>query len=321
MRLKIRAIDKPVKDYAKEEREREELLAKLPIELQEKFRKDEAEANAKWEAERLEKIAAYEVRWQAWLKARGFEGIEEQAEASDDFNDPVHGKLMELNAEFHTVESVENVRDMGIIASALKPVWIDVFEYWLIDGNYTAEAGPFKKMEKAGRIRVPLAVGDGSITLAIESEKIRFSGAEKVSTFLLDRRSFSGTIEGAYVTGALVKDHDCEAISHWIELEEGSQAIADKLARYFDKVFAEMTLPADLSVILAPSDSCFVCGRALDDPISKALWIGPTCAKKLGAPHNSDAARLITEKRRKFSCEAAQDDDALYAELLAFPLG
>lgn len=294
MRLKIQPINKPVKDYDKEKREYEALLAKLPPELLAQHREREAEERAEYEAKHEREIAERDLRFGAWLEARG---LDEPAE--DDLETP---------ARFCTDEDVDAARRRGLVAAAVEPVSINAFELWLIWGPNYQDSGPFAKCEKAARLRLPLAIGEGSITLVIESEKVRSSGYEGVFTHLVSRMPFEGTIDGEYVTGALVQViSDMELFR--IELSQGSQEIADKLARYFDRLFAEINLPEDLSAILAPSKRCFACGRPLDDPISKALWIGPTCAKNLGVPHNSEAVRIIAEKRRTFICDAGRSPD------------
>lgn len=315
MRLKITEISKPIEpDYKEQQAKYEKWVASLPPAEQDRIRRRDAEAVAKEEAERKAKIADKEPRWQAWLKQHGQEGIEDRA-ADADTSDEIHGVLFELSARFYTQETVNELRAEGKTVAAVTPCWSQPFTRWLIDGNAYPYQGPFTKRKSAARIRLPLAIGDDSITLTLESQKCKWDFAgESIYTRLEDVSPFSGKVDGVFIKGRLVEDHACEMTGYRVEIDAPEQAIADKLAAYFDKLFADINLPDDLSVILAPSDRCFNCGRPLDDPISKALWIGPTCAKTLGAPHNAEAARIVTEKRRQFSCSAV--DDAL-AEMLS----
>ena len=44
---------------------------------------------------------------------------------------------------------------------------------------------------------------------------------------------------------------------------------------------------------------CSICSRPLRDQVSRVLMIGPTCAERMGAPHNEAVARRVLDLREK----------------------
>lgn len=59
--------------------------------------------------------------------------------------------------------------------------------------------------------------------------------------------------------------------------------------------------PVPLYARLKPLNKCQACNRRLDDPVSRVLQIGPTCAKRLGLPHNQALADAVNRARESLS--------------------
>jgi hypothetical protein len=64
--------------------------------------------------------------------------------------------------------------------------------------------------------------------------------------------------------------------------------------------------PDDIFALLDGTHGCAICGRTLRDEVSKLLYIGPECARKLGRPHNLLAASAIVARRQVLLQRAAQ---------------
>jgi len=284
--LRVRPISKPMEDDPDARQQRlAEVIAKLPSDLKQDYetrlmlqRKEETDAHQK-------AFHAYTARMHLWLAT----------------NAGLYECEMERDAAFGAYEAVMSARQKGFVAAPMKPFWVGGFEFWLLYSDYA----PFKAIKAAGRINVPLHIEGGSITVTFESTKIRRSDGD-VDTWIEDRSPIAGVIDGEYVRGAMVRGC-AEKPFATIQMARGvRQKHADRIAELMDYINANINLPQDLSVILAGSDKCFECGRKLDDAISKTLLVGPSCAKKIGVPHNAEMAQRISEARRdyqqRFAC-------------------
>ena len=284
--LRVTPISKPMEDDWDVRQQRlAEMVAKLPSDLKQDYetrlmlqRKEEADAHQK-------AFDAYTARKHPWLET----------------NADLYECEMERDVAFGAYDAVISARQKGFVAAPMKPFWVGGFEFWLLYSDYA----PFKAIKAAGRINVPLHIEGGSITVTFESTKIRRSDGD-VDTWIEDRSPIAGVIDGEYVRGAMVRDC-AEKSFATIQMARGvRQKHADRIAELMDYINANINLPQDLSVILAGSDKCFECGRKLDDAISKTLLVGPSCAKKIGVPHNAEMAQRISEARRdyqqRFAC-------------------
>jgi hypothetical protein len=74
------------------------------------------------------------------------------------------------------------------------------------------------------------------------------------------------------------------------------QAIADRVANTLRLIDCN---PENFFALLDSASGCAFCGRPLRDPISKAIGVGPDCAKWQRIPHNLTAANKRIELRRK----------------------
>ena len=284
--LRVTPISKPMEDDWDVRQQRlAEMVAKLPSDLKQDYetrlmlqRKEESDAHQKARN-------AYTARMHLWL-----------ATSAD-----LYECEWERDAAFGAYDAVMSARQKGFVAAPMKPFWVGGFEFWLLYSDYA----PFKAIKAAGRINVPLHIEGGSITVTFESTKIRRSDGD-VDTWIEDRSPIAGVIDGEYVRGAMVRGC-AEKPFATIQMARGvRQKHADRIAELMDYINANINLPQDLSVILAGSDKCFECGRKLDDAISKTLLVGPSCAKKIGVPHNAEMAQKISEARRdyqqRFAC-------------------
>lgn len=92
---------------------------------------------------------------------------------------------------------------------------------------------------------------------------------------------------GFEMTGGIVR------LRHCID-----QAIADRvLAQLLNIDHAADDWPLPLYARLKPLNRCQACNRKLDDPVSRVLQLGPTCAKRLGLPHNQAIADAVNRAR------------------------
>lgn len=62
--------------------------------------------------------------------------------------------------------------------------------------------------------------------------------------------------------------------------------------------------PAPLYAALKPLNKCQACGRKLDDPVSRVLQLGPTCASHIGLPHNQAVVEAVMRYRKAQSPNA-----------------
>ena len=102
----------------------------------------------------------------------------------------------------------------------------------------------------------------------------------------------------------------CEVLRSYLEMEQcwlavsGAddvpQDVLDRAARAMD-VEVDQTWPLPLYAALHPGDRCQQCARPLSDPISQILQLGPTCASKMGLPHNQQIADAIYKLRQEQS--------------------
>jgi len=282
-KLSVKAISKPVEDWSSTFETIEERVAKLPLEVRDIVRADFETKKAKDEVARQKSIIDHAARFEAWLKD----------------NSGKYDPEFEERAQFTLFEITNAARQKGFTVAGIKPFWIMSFEHWLMYSGADAR-GIFEAMPTAGRITVPLSINGGSISITIESKKAKQKNGN-IETYLERPFPISGFIDGNYITGAIVENNNDEMHSAIVQLKAGTpQIYADRIASLFEYMNENVTLPDELPAILASSDKCFECGKALDDQISKALLIGPTCARKLGVFHNAEAAQKILEKRREY---------------------
>jgi hypothetical protein len=74
------------------------------------------------------------------------------------------------------------------------------------------------------------------------------------------------------------------------------QAIADRVAATLRLIDSNID---NLWALIDSTEGCGICGRALRDPISKLLGIGPNCARQHRLEHSRAAAERRLAKRRE----------------------
>ena len=82
------------------------------------------------------------------------------------------------NEEMENIESaaftVWEERRKGRTAAASTPVWMDAFEYWLIDGPDIEDTGLLAKQPTAVSLTLPIVLkGGGDMQVTFETKKVR----------------------------------------------------------------------------------------------------------------------------------------------------
>lgn len=259
----------------------------------------EIEAVEKQDKEnRDQEHSAYESWKNDWMAKTGDGPSEEQIKKYD-YDD---GFECRASAAWEAEQALRS-RNVTAAAACHEGYRLLMCEFWLLGTN---DDGPMSKPDSAVRMRLPIAMPNGSITLVFESKKsqIFWGGSQSIKTFLENKIPVSGTISDEWVSGFIetIYSFSDEPVVI-VKLHKGSQKSADLIARAYNDL-NDLRLPDELPVALAAADACFNCGRALNDQISKVLRIGPICAKNLGIPHNVATAELVAKKRSEWMCEA-----------------
>ena len=104
--------------------------------------------------------------------------------------------------------------------------------------------------------------------------------------------------DGCYFLGKF-ENACCEMNGGIVSLRKcPDQEIADRvLAQLLSIDYSAADWPLPLYARLKPLNKCQACNRKLDDPVSRVLQLGPTCAKGLGLPHNQAIADAVNRLR------------------------
>jgi Family of unknown function (DUF6011) len=81
-----------------------------------------------------------------------------------------------------------------------------------------------------------------------------------------------------------------------VVLAKGREAIAERTAATFRLID---NTPENFFALMDGSTDCAICGRALQDEISKLIGVGPDCARQYWIPHNKEAAERRLALRRQ----------------------
>jgi Family of unknown function (DUF6011) len=199
-------------------------------------------------------------------------------------------------------------RRKGRTAAASTPVWMDAFEYWLIDGSGGMEDnGLLAAQPTAASLTLPIVLkGGGDMQLTFETRKYVDTNfhpeprTQMESKLRLIVRTEHGVFKGHL-------ERECgERNWHVVSLPpHAPQAVADRIAKTLDAI-NELNLADDYLAIMPVSDRCSICARPLSDIVSKTLGLGPDCADRLKIPHSASVADAIIVKRRAFLVEAVE---------------
>ena len=188
--------------------------------------------------------------------------------------------------EMENIESaaftVWEERRKGRIAAASTPVWVDAFEYWLVDGPGFESNGMLAKQPTAVSLTLPIVLkGGGDMQVTFETKKVRRYEIRSGATHL-DRAASTGSSSGpstASSSGHL--ESECgERNWYVISLPPNApQAVADRIANTLDAI-NELNLADDYLTVMPVSDRCSICTRPLTDIVWKTLGIGPDCSRE-----------------------------------------
>lgn len=116
---------------------------------------------------------------------------------------------------------------------------------------------------------------------------------------VLPEVSLTAHWEGESYHGGFRPGEDClniadDAQPEFVSFQHGPREMVQRAAAVLDASLAE------ISSRLLPSSHCQACNRPLTDPVSRELLLGPTCAERLGLPHNSTRAAKVAKQRHEF---------------------
>lgn len=112
--------------------------------------------------------------------------------------------------------------------------------------------------------------------------------ADPIVTVATETGTFRGTVPTCWPGGIV----SCPAVI----MKPGTpREVADAVLKVFMRVGEDF--PTSFYANLADTGRCGYCGRKLEDPISRALRIGPNCAKHFHIEH-SERMRVAVEKAR-----------------------
>jgi Family of unknown function (DUF6011) len=275
--LRITPLNRPVERF---DLRRAEIMSRTP---------EEKAEEAAWRQQREALHAEFE---REWVRPEGYSREREYE-------------------EFENLESAAfdawKERRAGRTTAATTPVWMDAFEYWLIDGvrpRPDSDAnGMLAQQPTAASLVLPIVLkGGGEMRVTFETRKSITSTGEAPSTYFERKLGLTVRTEHGVFKGSL--NGDCSERSWYVVSlpPNAPQAVADRIATTLDAI-QKLDLKDDYLAIMPVSDRCGVCSRALDDIVSKTLGIGRTCAARLGIRHSAAVADEIIVRRRAFLAE------------------
>ena len=196
------------------------------------------------------------------------------------------------------LEEMENVksaaftvweeRRKGRVVAASTPVWMDAFEFWLVDGANLDDFGILAKQPTAVSLTLPFVLkGGGGMQVTFETKKVlnTKSYGPEPRTWMASKLRLRVKTEHGVFTGRIER-HCGERGWYVVSLPQRRRKKSPTGSRRPSTPSTSSTLADDYLTVMPVSDRCSICSRPLTDIISKTLGIGPDCAHRLKIPHS-----------------------------------
>ena len=207
-------------------------------------------------------------------------------------------------------EQADTLRARGYTVTNGPVEWVSPIEDWVsraLGWEMPGFSDDAREPMDARKVVLPLNLPGGSpkdaVKVSIETRIINTLDRDGRTTWreVLDEMTLTVYADGHFYPG-LVEYTGCTEMGYTlIALQrDPPPEIGERVLRVLlDIDGAAPDWPAPLYAALKPLNKCQVCGRKLDDPVSRVLQLGPTCASHLGLEHSQRMVESVTRHRRQ----------------------
>ena len=230
--------------------------------------------------------------------------------------DPTEGKAAEIDREFRESaveeqqEQASKLRACGYTVTPGPVEWISPIEEWvsrLLGWETPGFSGDASEPMEAHKVALTLDLPGGSPKDAVKVSVETMVVQEMDIDGHMARHQYLGAVtlivytDGQYYPGFVEYTGKCEMNHTLIALQrDPSPEIGQRVLRVLLDIDGDAPdWPAPLYAALKPLNKCQACGRKLDDPVSRVLQLGPTCADNLGLAHNQRVVEAVMLYRRE----------------------
>ncbi|AHF00271.1 DUF6011 domain-containing protein [Thioalkalivibrio paradoxus] len=245
-------------------------------------------------------VTAWDERNLASLKPQDFEPLpdltdEESAEMDREFL---------ASATEAQQEQADDLRARGYTVTPGPVEWISPIEQWVsrllcweIPGSSDDASEPMGARKVALTLDLPGGSPKDAIKVSIETKVVQEVDRDGRTTWheSLDTVSLTVYADGQSYLGFVECTCVCEMGHTLIALQrDPSPEIGQRVLRVLLDIDGDAPdWPAPLYAALKPLNKCQACGRKLDDPVSRVLQLGPTCANNLGLAHSQRVVEAV----------------------------
>jgi hypothetical protein len=228
---------------------------------------------------------------------------------------PTPGEASEADREFlenatqTQQERAEELRARGYTVTLGPIAWVSPVEAWLSNllgwecpGCSPDSSEPLDARKIALTLDLPGGAPRDAVKVGIETRVIQQIDREGGATWCesIDAVALTVYADGHFHLGFVEIHGGCEMSHTLVALQRDPPAeVGERVLRALTGIegFTE-AWPAPLYASLKPLNKCQVCGRKLDDPVSRVLQIGPTCAAHMGLEHSERLAEAVVASRK-----------------------